>query len=54
MKRKETTPGGSAKECVVPERSTDEDRPTKRCDIESRVSSGDTSSSGSRGPKDEV
>jgi hypothetical protein len=30
MKRKETTPGGSVKECVVLERSTGEDRPAKR------------------------
>jgi hypothetical protein len=28
-------------ECVVIERSTGEGRPTKRCDIEDRVSSGD-------------
>jgi hypothetical protein len=42
MKRKETTPRGSVEECVLPERSTYEDRPTKRCDIESRVSNGDT------------
>jgi hypothetical protein len=41
-------------ECVVPERSTYEDRLMKRHNIESRVSSGDTSSSGSRGPEDEV
>jgi len=30
MKRKETTPGGSAKEYVVPEWSIDEYRPMKR------------------------
>jgi hypothetical protein len=49
MKRKETTPGGSVEEYVVPERSTYEDRPTKRHGIEDRVSSGDTSSSSSSG-----
>jgi hypothetical protein len=57
MKRKETAPGGSVEECVVPEWSTGEDRPTKRHNVESRVSSGDTSSSSSsspRGPGDEV
>jgi hypothetical protein len=54
MKRKEITPRGSAGECVVPERSIDEDRPTKRCGIEDRVSSGDTdSSSGPKGLGDE-
>jgi hypothetical protein len=55
MKRMETTPGGSARECVMLERITYEDRPTKRRGIESRVSNGDTnSSSGRRGPKEEV
>jgi hypothetical protein len=55
MKRKETTPRRSAEKCDVPERSTDEDRPTKRHGTESRVSSEDTnSSSGSRILKDEV
>jgi hypothetical protein len=54
MKRKETTPGGSAGESVVPERSTDEDRSVKRHDIRSRVSSEDTRSSGSRVREDEV
>jgi hypothetical protein len=47
MKRKETTTCGSTKECDVLERSTDEDRPTKRHGIEDMVSSGDTSSSSS-------
>jgi len=45
-------------DCVVPERSTGEDRLVKRHSIESRVSSGDTSSrrnsSGPRGPGDKV
>jgi hypothetical protein len=48
MKRKETIPCGIKKECDVLERSTDEDRPTKRHGIEDRVSSGDTNSSSSR------
>jgi hypothetical protein len=48
MKRKETTPGGSVDVCVVLERRTYEDRPAKRCNIESRVSNGDTISSSSR------
>jgi hypothetical protein len=52
MKRKDTTLGGSAEECFMPKRSTYEDRPVKRCDIESGVSIGDTSSSNSRVPKD--
>jgi hypothetical protein len=51
VKRKENTLGGSARECGVPERSTDEDRMTNRHIIESRVSNGDTRSSGSRVPK---
>jgi hypothetical protein len=33
MKRRETTPGGSVKESVVPERSIDKDRLTKRHNI---------------------
>jgi len=43
MKRKETTPGGSVEEYAMREWSTNEDRPTKRHDIEDMVSSGDTS-----------
>jgi len=58
MKRKDIAPGGSVGECVVPGRSTDEDRLAKRCDIEDRVSSGYTnnisSSSSPRGLGDEV
>jgi hypothetical protein len=54
MKRKETTLGGSVEECIVPERIIDEDRLVNRGDIESRVSSGDTNSSGSRGIKYKV
>ena len=54
MKRKETAPRGSAGECDVPERRIDEDRLVKRCIVEIRVSSGDTSSSGSRGQEDKV
>jgi hypothetical protein len=56
MKRKETAPGGSVEECVVPERSADEDRLVKRHDIESRVSIEDTNSSSSinRGLRDKV
>jgi hypothetical protein len=54
MKRKEPTPRGSARECVVLERRIDEYRSMKRRDIESRVSSGDTCSSGSRGLEDKV
>jgi len=33
----------------VPERNTNEDRPVKKCGIEDRVSSEDTSSSGGGG-----
>jgi hypothetical protein len=51
MKRKETTPGGSAGVHVVPEWSTDKDRPTKRHGIEEMVSSRDTSSDTSTGPR---
>jgi hypothetical protein len=47
MKRKEITPGGSAEEGIVPEWSTAHIGPTKRHGVESRVSSGDTSSSSS-------
>ena len=55
MKRKETAPGGSAGECDILERITYEDRPVKRHDIRSRVSSEDTKNSGSnRGRKEEV
>jgi hypothetical protein len=54
MKQNETTPGGSVGECVVPERSTNKDRPMKRRGIESRVLSGDTSSSGSKGQEDKL
>jgi len=38
----------SAREFVVPERSTNEDRMMKRHNVESTVSSGNTSSSGNR------
>jgi hypothetical protein len=41
-------------EYVVPEWSTDEDRPTKRCGIEDMVSSRDTNSDTSMGLGDEV
>jgi hypothetical protein len=54
MKRKEITLGGSAKEYVVPEWSTYEDRPMKRRVIEDRVSNGDTNSDSSKGLGDEV
>jgi hypothetical protein len=54
MKRKGTTPGSSVEEYVVPEWSTDEDRPTKRHGIEDMVSSRDTSSDTSKGLGDEV
>jgi len=54
IKRKDTTPGESLEECVFSERSIDEDRPTKRHGIESRVSNEDIESSVSRGTKDEV
>jgi len=42
------------KECAMPNKITYEDRFSKRHDIESRVYNGDTSSSGIRGPEDEV
>jgi hypothetical protein len=42
MKRKETTLGGCVGESVVPERSTEGDRSSKRHNIRSRVSSEDT------------
>jgi hypothetical protein len=48
---KETTPRGSVGEFVVLESSMDEDSPVKRRSVESKVSSGDTSSSDSRGLK---
>jgi hypothetical protein len=54
MKRKETAPGGSAEESVVPKRSTNEDRLVKRHEMMSRVSSEDTRSSGNRVQEDEV
>jgi hypothetical protein len=54
MKRKDITPGVSEEECVVLERNIDKDRLAKSCNIESRVSNGDTSSSSRRGPGDPV
>jgi hypothetical protein len=51
MKRKETTPGGSVEECVVPERSTDEDRPVKSVTLRVGYLVEIPSSSGSRGPR---
>jgi len=54
MKRNETTLGGSVKECVVPERITNEDRNLKSRNIECRVSNEYTIISGGRGPKYDV
>jgi hypothetical protein len=54
MKRKGTAPGGSVEEYVVPEWSTDEDRPVKRHGIEDRVFNGDTNSDISKSLGDEV
>jgi hypothetical protein len=54
MKRKETTPSGSAKEYVVLKWSTTEDMPVKRCDTKDRVSCGDTSSDTSKSLGEEV
>jgi hypothetical protein len=51
----EIAPGGSVEGCGVPEWCTGEDRPMKRCTIESRVSNGDASSGRiPRGPSEEV
>jgi hypothetical protein len=48
MKRKETTPGGSAGESVVIERSIDEYRSSNKHSVRSRVSNEYTRNSGSR------
>jgi hypothetical protein len=53
MKRNESALGGAVKEFVVPERSTNDDRPMKRCGMESRVSSEDITSISSKGLEDE-
>jgi hypothetical protein len=42
------------KSVVVPERSTDEDRPMKRCSMESRVSSEYTTSSSCKGLEEKL
>jgi hypothetical protein len=42
IKRKETAPGGSAREYVVPEWSLNEDRPAKLRGIEEMVFNRDT------------
>jgi hypothetical protein len=44
MKRKENTSSDSVGVDVVPEWSTNDDRPEKRCGIEEMVSSRDTNS----------
>jgi hypothetical protein len=41
MKKKETTIGGSVKECDVSSRIKSEDNPTKRQCVENRVPNGD-------------
>jgi hypothetical protein len=54
MKRKETAPEGCVGESFVPERSTEEERSSKRCGIRRKVSREDTKSSGSRDEDHEV